>query len=199
MASTDSGARPARTPDFELSLDELRAVTAFNLACAGLVIDQFEAVRPTDERPRQALSAAADFVNSGRRSRAQRLSAPAAHRAAKGVAPAESYAAMAAGDAAASAYLHPLADAAQVGHILRGQAYCVLALQARNIEPMSRSAAEAVVLGEANATVVQVLHRYPPATSRGRDDGEVLAALDARLRVDMAGDSLRPGIGDVSI
>ena len=104
MASTDSGARPARTPDFELSLDELRAVTAFNLACAGLVI-----------------------------------------------------------------------------------------------EPMSRSAAEAVVFGEANATVGQVLHRYPPASSRGRDVGEVLAALDARLRVDMAGDSLRPGIGDVSI
>ena len=103
MASTDSGARPARTPDFELSLDELRAVTAFNLACAG------------------------------------------------------------------------------------------------HIEPMSRSAAEAVVLGEANATVGQVLHRCPPASSRGRDVGEVLAALDARLRVDMAGDSLRPGIGDVSI
>ncbi|WP_372338124.1 putative immunity protein, partial [Microbacterium sp. MPKO10] len=117
-----TGSRPIgrvqHTPDFDLSLEDLRAVTAFNLACAMQVIDIFEAVNPHDERPRDALVAAENFVRGGPRSRAQRISAPAAHRASKEVIGAASHAAMAAGDAAASAYIHPLTDAAQAGHIL---------------------------------------------------------------------------------
>jgi hypothetical protein len=123
--------RVPRIPDLVLTLDELRAVTALNLACAEQVVDVFEGVQPTDTRPRAALDAAAAFVRGGPRSRAERVSAPAAHWAVKEVGPPAACAAMAAGDTAASAYLPPLADAAQAGHILRGPAFCVLALQLR--------------------------------------------------------------------
>ncbi|WP_344137147.1 putative immunity protein [Saccharopolyspora halophila] len=188
MAANGAPGSPVpRTPDFDLSMDEIRAVTAFNLACALRVIDLFEAAHPHDERPRQALAAAADFVRGGPRSRAQRSSAPAAHRAAKEVSPAASHAAMAAGDAAASAYVHPLADGAQVGHVLRGPAHTVLALQLGPVNPLARAEAEAAVLQDATATLVEVLRRYPRVSGRGRDIAEVMDALDARLRAGTSG------------
>lgn len=183
MATTTGPAdRVQRTPDFDLSMNDLRAVTAFNLACVLQVIDLFEAVKPHDARPREALVAAEDFVHGGPRSRAQRISAPAAHRASKEVTAAASHAAMAAGDAAASAYLHPLADGAQVGHILRGPSHCVLALEARAVEPLTREDAVSAVLEKATPALVEVLCRYPRAVTRDRATGDVMSHLDARLR-----------------
>ena len=167
--------RVQRTPDFDLSMEDLRAVAAFNLACALQVIDLFEAVQPHDPRPRGALAAAEGFLRGGPRSRAQRIGAPAAHRASKEVSGAASHAAMAAGDAAASAYLHPLADASQVGHILRGPSHCVLALEAR-------AAAVAAVLEQSTPAVVEVLCRYPRAATRDRATADVMSFLDVQLR-----------------
>lgn len=174
--------RVQRTPDFDLSMEDLRAVAAFNLACALQVIDLFEAVKPHDARPRDALAAAEDFVRGGPRSRAQRISAPAAHRASKEVIGAASHAAMAAGDAAASVYLHPLADAAQVGHILRGPSHCVLALETRTVEPLTRAAAAAAILERSTPAVAEVLCRYPSAATRDRATAEVLSLLDVQVR-----------------
>ena len=174
--------RVQRTPDFDLSMEDLRAVAAFNLACALQVIDLFESVQPRDARPRDALIAAEDFVRGGPRSRAQRISAPAAHRAAKEVSGAAAHAAIAAGDAAASAYLHPLADAAQVDHILRGPSHCVLALETRTAEPLTRAAAAAAILELSTPAVVEVLCRYPSAATRNRATAEVLWFLDVQLR-----------------
>jgi hypothetical protein len=171
-----------------LTLDDLRAVTAFNLACAVHVIDVFEGTQPDDTRPRAALNAATAFVGGGPRSSALRVSAPAAHRAAKEVGPPAAHAAMAAGDTAGSAYLHPLADAAQVGHILRGPAFCVLTLQHRPLQPLAYSDAVAAVLHCAGPQVVDVLLRYPRVGARGRREvASAMADLDARLR----GDSIR--------
>ena len=163
-------------------MEDLRAVAAFNLACALQVIDLFEAVKPHDARPRDALAAAEGFVRGGPRSRAQRISAPAAHRASKEVSGAASHAAMAAGDAAASVYLHPLADAAQVGHILRGPSHCVLALEARAVEPLTRAAAAAAILEWSTPAVAEVLCRYPSAATRDRATAEVLWFLDVQVR-----------------
>lgn len=89
---------------------------------------------------------------------------------------------MAAGDAAGSACLHPLADGAQVGHILRGPSYCVPALQLRAVEPLTRSDAATAVLKVATLSLVDVLSRYPRATTRDRATAEVMADLDAPLR-----------------
>jgi len=85
MSTSPANPRTPRIPDFVLTSDELRAVTAFNLACAEQVIDLFEEVQPNDTRPKEALNAAAAFVGGGPRSMAQRVSALAAHRAAKEV------------------------------------------------------------------------------------------------------------------
>ncbi|WP_425414824.1 putative immunity protein [Phycicoccus jejuensis] len=170
-------------------MDDLRAVTAYNLACALEVIDLFESLQPHDLRPREALVAAQDFVDGGPRSRAQRICAPPAHRASKEVTGAAAHAAMAAGDASASAYLHPLADAAQVGHILRGPSFCVLALESRPVEPLTRADAVTVVLAKATPALVDVLVRYPRAASGARAEltssrahTVVMSHLDDQLR-----------------
>lgn len=113
------------------------------------------------------------------RSEAMRVSALAAHRAAKVVDAPAAHAAMAAGD---SAYLHPLADALQVGHILRGPYHSVLALVLRPGDPLSRGDAEAIVVREATPTVVEVLRRYPRVDMRSPAVVDVMMALDARLR-----------------
>ncbi|MFD4366824.1 putative immunity protein [Rhodococcus sp. NPDC058521] len=179
-----SAAENPRTPDFVLTSDELRAVSAFNVACVEQVIELFDEANPDDRRPRAALNAAEAFVRGGPRTKEQRDTALAAHRAAKQVHPPASHVAMAAGDAAASAYLHPLADAEQVGHILRGPAYCVLALQLRPVEPLNPSDAMVSVIQHANSRVVEVLLRYPRVSHRRREVAQVIAELDARLRSD---------------
>lgn len=174
--------RTPRVPDFELTLNELRAVTGFNVDCVRMVIAVFDSECPHDRRPIEALNDAAAFVDGGRRSRAQRTSALAAHRAARDVAPPAAHAAMAAGDAAASAYLHPLADASQVGHILRGPAHCVRALETRPVGPVAHEEAIAAVLGCATSRVIEVLRRYPRVPTGRNGVSVVMSELDRRLR-----------------
>src|SRR5919112_5527714 len=87
------------------------------------VLSVFEQAVPDDPRPRAAIDAAWAFINGANRTRLQRVTSLDAHRAARS-APSEAarLAARSAGDAAAAAYLHPIAQAAQVGHILRAAA-----------------------------------------------------------------------------
>lgn len=107
-----------------------------------------------------------------------------AHRAAKGVADyAAQHAARSAGDAAAAAYLHPLAQATQVGHILRAAASA-----ARTAELSAggdTSAADALIeraQRRATPSLVEVLKRYPVAPGgRGRA-AYLMKALDTSLR-----------------
>ena len=177
-----------REPDFSLSATELREVTAFALAAAIPVLRIYEETNDADDRPRRAIDAAREFVDGAARSQLQRLTAPAAHRAAKAAPSAAArYAAMAAGDAAASAYLHPLADVTQVGHILRASAHAALASDLAEGEP---SLADSIRIAVDNATpvLIDVLLRYPPtpATSSNRIGsnriGDVVHRLDVQLR-----------------
>lgn len=111
-------------------MDDLRAVTAFTSAAAEVVLPHFEVRCPEDARPRHALDAALSFARGDPRSQAQRVSAPAAHRAGREASSEVAFhAALAAGDAAASAYLHPLADPAQVKHILRAPAHAIRVIE----------------------------------------------------------------------
>ncbi|MGW1068115.1 putative immunity protein [Streptomyces aureus] len=102
-----------------LSKQDLREVTGFAAACAEAVLGVFEADRPGDTRPREALVAAWAFAGGGERGKLLRDTAWAALKAAKSAdTPAASEAARAAMAAAGAAYLHPLAKATQVKHIL---------------------------------------------------------------------------------
>lgn len=156
--------RPPRQADFSMSVEDLRSVVVFTSAAAEVVLPHFELWRPDDDRPRQALTAALAFVRGDPRSKAQRVSAPATHRARR---EAESvvafHAAMAVGDAAASAYLHPLAVSAQVKHILRAPAHAVRVLELTVAQVGNTAPCPPLERFESYSTSrpIDVLRRYP--------------------------------------
>ncbi|UNX54592.1 exonuclease SbcC [Georgenia sp. TF02-10] len=172
------------TGDFDLTLKELRAVARYALESAEPVLPAFEDVYPDDPRPRVALDAARDFASGADRTRLQRVTALDAHRAAKEAAtePAR-LAALAAGDAAAAAYLHPIAKATQVGHILRAAA---AAVRVAELGASNSSTAAVVAIDEARRratpTVIDVLRRYPAAPRSTSRLGVLMQTLDAVLR-----------------
>jgi immunity protein 5 of polymorphic toxin system len=171
-------------PDFELTMDELRVVARFAAQDAEDVLPVFERAVPGDPRPRAAIDAARTFADGARRSTLQRVTALDAHRAARS-APSESarLAARAAGDAAAAAYLHPIAKAGQVGHILRAAA---CAARIAELAAAGDAAAADAVLERsrrrATPVLVDVLGRYPllpPGTDRV---AQLMSTLDRSLR-----------------
>ena len=183
----------------ELSTDELRAVTAYAVACAEPALAIFERSRPADQRPRQALDAARTFAAGGRRTKAIRDGAWGAQRAyqetrdaARTLTPnspaqltllAASEAARATVAAASAAFLHPLANATQVLHILGAAGHAAHAFE---LDAGDSPDAALAHLERTNVlsvpTVVAVLKRYPaPPPGRGRA-GELVRLLDASLR-----------------
>jgi hypothetical protein len=170
-----------------LSLAELREITAFAVACAEPALAIFERDCAGDSRPRDALAEARKFAGGGNRTKGLRTAALAAHRAARdahaGELAAAAAAARAAGHAAASAYLHPLAKAHQVMHILGSAVHAARAIElagddARRVgfDPVERA------VDLATPIVVRVLARYPSAPRRGGRAGELLQRLDASVR-----------------
>ncbi len=177
--------------EFVLSMQDLRAVTRYGAESAQDVLEIFERAHPTDSRPRDAIEAAWTFARGGNRGKSLRDAAWAAQKAARDADTADTLAdTLAAGDAAraamcaaSAAYLHPLADAHQVKHILGAAAYAARAVEllaggnravgAEHIERARR---------RATAAVVDVLKRYPAAPRSGGRVGELLRDLDAALR-----------------
>ncbi|AXK76366.1 exonuclease SbcC [Mycolicibacterium neoaurum] len=176
--------------DFDLSVEELRLVACFVADASEPLIAQaaeplipgYETARPDDPRPGAAVAAARAFITGAPRSRWQRLASMDAHRAAaeSGTESAR-LAAQAAGDAACAAYLHPIAKAHQVGHILRADANA-----ARIAEIVDGPFAAARVLESARRRaepgLVDVLRRYPPHTSASNRVAQLISALDSALR-----------------
>ncbi|WP_373696017.1 putative immunity protein [Actinomycetospora aurantiaca] len=167
----------------ELALDELRAVTAFAVVCARTALP----IVPHDEaRPGEAVDAARAFAEGGRRTKAIRDGAWAAQRAATEARddgrPAASEAARAAVAAAGAAYLHPLARAKQVRHILGAAAHAARALELVADDPGVGDAHVRALADRATPVVVEVLCRYPRAPAGGGRVGELVRVLDVVLR-----------------
>lgn len=170
--------------DFDLTMDELRTVARYVVMHAEDVLDVFEQAVPDDPRPRAAIEAAWTFINGANRTKLQRVASLDAHRAARS-APSEAsrLAARSAGDAASAAYLHPIAQAGQVGHILRAAA------SAAHIGELTAGGDPArgdVLLDRsrqrATAVLTDVLRRYPhPPRGRSRVS-QLMHALDQSLR-----------------
>ncbi|MFI5606576.1 putative immunity protein [Amycolatopsis sp. NPDC051903] len=175
------------SPAIALSKAELRAVAAYAVACALPALVIFEREQPGDPRPRAALDAAQGFAAGGERTKAMRDSAWAAHRAAQeardtGQA-AASAAARAAGSAVGAAFLHPLAKATQVKHILDSAASAALAFElSAGGDPQVGAGHLEQARDHAGPVVVDVLRRYPPAPPGGGRTGELMRALDSSLR-----------------
>lgn len=176
-----------KTPTIELDMAELREITRYAVACAEPALAVFDNARPDDGRPRAAIDAARAFANGAERTKAIRDAAWAAHRAYQETREAgeaaASDAARAAVAAAGAAFLHPLAKAAQVLHILGSAAHAARAFELDAGDDRTVGAdyiAKARTL--AGPLVVDVLMRYPNAPGgRGRA-GELVRELDASLR-----------------
>jgi hypothetical protein len=172
------------TRQIALSKQDLREVTGYAAECAQEVLEIFERAQPADSRPRDAIDAAWAFARGGERGKLLRDTAWGAQKAAHSAATAAAgEAARAAMVAASAAYLHPLADAHQVKHILGAAAYAARAAELiaggdRNI------GAQHIDVARRRATrpVVDVLERYPEAPSGGGRVGELLRDLDRALR-----------------
>lgn len=170
--------------NFELTMVELRAVTGYAVACAEPALVIFDKDHPDDRRPAAALHAGRVFTEGAPRSRLQRATATNAHRAAKDArTEAASHAATAAGDAAAAAYLHPLAKATQVRHILGAAAHAARAAElAQGDDPV---VAKYVITAAARRTtpeVLDVLTRYPRAPKGRTGVAILMERLDGMLR-----------------
>lgn len=125
-----------------------------------------------------------EFVDGERRTKLQRVTSLDAHRAAKDAATETArLAAQAAGDAASAAYLHPIAKAHQVGHILRAAAGAarIAELVAGDDPAVGIDAVEKARL-RATPTVVDVLDRYPLAPVGKSRVAQLMSALDTPLR-----------------
>jgi Imm-5 like putative immunity protein len=167
-----------------LSKQDLREVTIYAAESAQEVLQIFERARPADLRPRDAIDAAWTFARGGKRGKTLRDTAWAALKAARDAdTAAAGHAARAAMCAASAAYLHPLADAHQVKHILGTAAHAARAAEliagddrdvgAEHIEQARR---------RATPLVVEVLGRYPAAPPGGGRVGELIRDLDGALR-----------------
>lgn len=177
----------ADSPTIELSMAELREIAGYAAACARPALVIFERVRPDDRRPRAAIDAARAFADGADRTKALRDAAWAAQRAAGEARDAgqhaASEAARAALAAAGAAYLHPLAKATQVKHILGAAGHAARAFELRAGDDQAAGAdhiARARAL--AGPPVVDVLKRYPAAPDGGGRAGELIRELDVRLR-----------------
>ena len=165
-------------------MDELRAVAGYAVACAEPALVIFRKANPDDGRPAAALDAARVFVEGAPRSRRQRTAAADAHRAARDArTEAARHAADAAGAAAGAAYLHPLANATQVRHILGSAAHAARAAElARGDDPVVAEYVVTAAAQRATPVVLDVLCRYPRAP-KGRTRVAVLTQrLDSLLR-----------------
>ncbi|MFB7330795.1 putative immunity protein [Streptomyces adustus] len=170
--------------EIALSKQDLREVTAFAAACAEAVLEVFEADQPDDSRPRDAVEAALEFARGGERGKSLRDTAWAALKAAKSTDTAAAReAAWAAMSAAGAAYLHPLAKATQVKHILGAGAHAARAAElAAGRDPGVGAEHVERAVHRATPVVVDVLKRFPAAPDGGGRVGELIRMLDADLR-----------------
>jgi Rifampin ADP-ribosyl transferase len=177
-------AMPTGQGDVELTMAELRAVAAYAVACAAPVLPIFTRACPDDARPRAALAAARSFADGAARSRLQRSTSADAHRAAREAPnPAAGHAASAAGHAAAAAYLHPLATATQVRHILGSASHAARAAElARGDDPVVAEYVVTAAATRATPVVVDVLTRYPRAPEGRSRVAVLMQRLDSLLR-----------------
>lgn len=168
--------------DFALSTDELRVVAGYVATAAEALLPFYEDAHPNDPRPRDAVGAAWLFVGGAPRTRLQRIASMDAHRAAAGAAgEITRLAAQAAGDAASAAYLHPIAEAHQVGHILRADANAARIAEL-TADPAAAQHAIARSAARASPELRAILRRYPPAPAGRSRTAALMGTLDGVLR-----------------
>ncbi len=167
-----------------LTIGDLRQLARWAEACAARAVTVFEAQCPDDPRPREALVATLAFAEGAERSGALRKTAWAAQAAARDAAdPAATAAARAAAAAAGTAYMHPIATAHQLNHILAPAGYAALALALRSQDPARVGDMEIdSAIASAPAAVRNLIAQLPPRAPSRTALGRLLHRLDTGLR-----------------
>ncbi len=174
----------AHDPEMSLTQDDLRLVGLWAADCAERVLPLFEAKASSDMRPRQAIEGIRAFGRGAKRTARLRSLALAALAAAREVGdPAATAAARAAGLAASSAYMHPLATLDQAKHALGPAVYGAQAREsAAADDPGAGDEEIRWAIEHASPAVREVVGRYPVrGVGRGRLDA-LYYELDSGLR-----------------
>ena len=161
-----------------------RLVGLWAADCAARALPLFGAKAPSDTRPHAAVEGIRAFGRAGMRKGECRSLALAALRAGREVGdPAAAAAARAAGYAAASPFMHPLATLDQAKHLLAPAVYAALAQElAAGGDPYVGDAGIRWAVEHAGLAVREVARRMP-VRERGRTRLSVLYhLLDAGLR-----------------
>jgi hypothetical protein len=167
----------------ELSLDDLRQLGLWTADCAARGLRWFEEVAPSDGRPREAIEAVREFGAGGSRTKQLRLVALAALAAAREAGdPVAEAAGRAAGYAASSAYLHPLAKATQVRHIVGPAQYQAYAQELAAGDPSVGDAEIQWAIEHAPSSVRELIRRYPDGQPGRTRLGTLHRQLEAGLR-----------------
>ncbi|MFF0265917.1 putative immunity protein [Kribbella sp. NPDC004536] len=163
----------------ELGLDELRELALWSAECAEQVLPLVQG----DPRPGAAIEAVREFGAGGNRTKAIRTTAFAALKAAGELTdpPAEA-AARAAVAAAGSAYLHPLAAATQVKHIVGAAQYAAYAQELAVGDPAVGDAFVRWAIERVPEVVRELIQRYPDGSPGRSRLGELHRQLEAELR-----------------
>jgi len=167
-----------------LTEEDLRLVGLWAADCAERALPLFEAKASTDTRPREAIEGIRAFARGGKRTARLRSLALAALAAAREVEdPVATAAARAAGLAASSAYMHPLATLDQAKHALGPAVYGARARDfAAPDDPRAGEEEIRWASEHASPAVREVVRRYP-ARGPGRSRLDALYfQLDAGLR-----------------
>lgn len=168
----------------DLSADDLRVVARYVATAAEALLPFYTDIHPDDPRPRDAVAAAWLFAGGAPRTALQRTTSMDSHRAAASAAgEVARLAAQAAGDAASAAYLHPIAKAHQVGHILRADANAArIAEITAGSDPAAAQGAIARAAARATPELREILRRYPPAPAGRSRTAQLMEILDGALR-----------------
>ena len=167
-----------------VSDEDLRLVGLWAADCAERVLPLFEAKAPADARPRAAIEGIRAFAHGGKRIGQLRSLAWAAHAAAReSTDPVATAAARAAGYAAATAYMHPLATHHQTKHVLGPARYMALARELAAGDAPSVGDEEIRWAIEHASPEVREVVRKLPVHGPGRSRLDVLLyLLDTGLR-----------------
>ncbi|MFB7669434.1 putative immunity protein [Kitasatospora sp. NPDC056138] len=167
-----------------MSEEDRRLLGIWAADCVERVLPLFEAQAPSDTRPREAIGGVRAFARGEARKGLLRSLAWAALAAAREVGdPAATAAARAAGYAAATPYIHPLATPHQVKHVLAPAVHGARAREIAAGEEASVGDEEIRWAIEHASPAVRGIVRQMPVRSPGRSRLDTLYhRLDAALR-----------------
>jgi hypothetical protein len=164
--------------------EERREVARWAAGSAARVLPLFEAVSPSDARPREAIEIARVFADGAGRSRHLTRVALAAHRAGREVGdPVGLAVARAASLAAATANIHGEATIGTLGHILGPAAYAAMARELASGGDVAVADEEARwAIGQASPSIRDLVRRVPAGAPGRRRPDEIQQQLDRALR-----------------